>query len=324
MLALHILGPAAALISILLGVENSWQRTTLAQQGTIISRKEDQIRELGLFIDKEKELVAQNEELIRGLRAELNDLKQRIDDSGLSTAMKPADPPKVFRVVDRDRIEVSGSYNPKFIQEVRVRWGVKADDEFVSVHKGGPEPNPQGRRTEFSVRSPELPLKGTPMVATLEFVPYPEVQRLFPQFFLPDKLQYSRNFFLAQDGIQVDPNLVEIVSPQNGARVAQIEQVDGRLDTAKTREGWPVVLVRVDNLNEWWVQPVDEIQNGQFSSSTNFGNATPPPPGTKFRIVVVVAKSKSEAKRRFPAGARIGALPPDLPKSAYVTVERGD
>jgi hypothetical protein len=44
-------------------------------------------------------------------------------------------------------------------------------------------------------------------------------------------------------------------------------------------------------------------------------------PGTRFRLVVVVVKSQSAA-RKFKQGSTMSSLPSDLPRSEFVTVKR--
>jgi hypothetical protein len=109
-------------------------------------------------------------------------------------------------------------------------------------------------------------------------------------------------------------------TPEKGAKVAQIEQVEGRLET---KEGWPVVLVRPTNVNQWWAQPVVEKveDDRRFACSVTFGNEGTSS-GTKYRLVIIVVKSKSEAESKFPAGKLIESLPPSLPRSDYLNVER--
>jgi hypothetical protein len=107
-----------------------------------------------------------------------------------------------------------------------------------------------------------------------------------------------------------------VLSPKEGAKVSQTEELEGKLNT----EGWPVVLVKPLVADEpWWVQsPVDELNKGKFTTELRFGNEQTKP-GTKFRVVIVVAKSKEEAFK-FERGMTRAALPAGLPRSVPVTV----
>lgn len=111
----------------------------------------------------------------------------------------------------------------------------------------------------------------------------------------------------------------EILSPEEGAIVAADEQVQGRLHT----RGFPVVLVRpLVGHEPWYVQPeVTLAKQRRFSGQVFFGNDTTPP-GTQFRVAVLVARSRKQAARRFKLGATFDALPPEIPRSPFVTVVR--
>lgn len=110
----------------------------------------------------------------------------------------------------------------------------------------------------------------------------------------------------------------EITEPTNGQEVERTEDVLGRLNVA----GYPVILVRPlkGENTKWWIQPhVEDPQNGKFSGKAYFGDDETADK-FPFRVVVVVAKSKSEAKK-FKAGKALRSLP-NLPKSDYVKVIR--
>jgi hypothetical protein len=111
---------------------------------------------------------------------------------------------------------------------------------------------------------------------------------------------------------------VVVLSPRDGAKVSQTEEVEGKV----TAEGWPVVFVKPLAGDEpWWTQsPVEELNNGKFTSQVYFGNEQTKA-GTKFRVVVVVARNKGEA-HKFERGTTRSALPGGLPRSAPVNVTR--
>jgi len=107
--------------------------------------------------------------------------------------------------------------------------------------------------------------------------------------------------------------------PKANGTIDQAEELEGRLDA----KGWPVILVRAQAPGQpWWIQPpVDEVADGgAFKAQCNFGDAMTSK-GTKFRVVVVVAKSRDEA-RKFKAGETRDTLPPGMPRSDYVNVVR--
>lgn len=106
-----------------------------------------------------------------------------------------------------------------------------------------------------------------------------------------------------------------ILTPQQGDAVLAIGDL-----TIKTSEpGEPVVLVRAELDNMWWVQQSPEpMGDGFFSSRARFGNAKTAD-GTKFRITVLMPKSAEQAKP-FEVGAALKELPSDAPRSAEVQV----
>src|SRR5262245_48865446 len=88
---------------------------------------------------------------------------------------------------------------------------------------------------------------------------------------------------------------VVIASPKGDAKVGQFEEVEGKLNV---QEGWPVVLVQpLVGGQPWYVQgAVDEVASGKFTSKVQFGNEKTKA-GTKFRIVIVVARDKAAAQK---------------------------
>lgn len=116
---------------------------------------------------------------------------------------------------------------------------------------------------------------------------------------------------------QTAPPAIAIVSPKEGASVAQTDQIEGKLRI----DGWPVVAVRPED-GEWWFQPrVEEVSDGSFTGQVYFGGEETRA-GTRFSVVILAARDK-EAAGRFPSGARWKSLPDNLPRSAIVTVTRG-
>jgi RNA polymerase sigma factor (sigma-70 family) len=106
-----------------------------------------------------------------------------------------------------------------------------------------------------------------------------------------------------------------IVSPKDGGTVSHNEDLEGRI----RGRGWPVVLIRPHGAQPWWVQPsVDDVINGKFSCPVYFGNETSPD-GMRFKVVILVARDRSEA-RSFSAGSTLQTLPPNLPSSEPITV----
>jgi hypothetical protein len=237
--------------------------------------------------------------------------------------------PKVFGVVGpgRDRIGIAGDVNAAYILEVRVRWGIEPPGAFTTLFRGTPEPGPEGKRIPFEGSSPALKLDGSPVVATVEFLPYPGVKDRYPEFFASGQMQYSRKFLLDRAGIRPEDRDevpaaradLELLSPKEGAKVKESETLEALL---KAPDGYPVVFVKSLLPNQpWWVQaPVDEVVNGHFTIEARFGDAVTRP-GTRFRIVVVLVKSKEEAQK-YQAGDTRLVLPAGLPHSEPVTVVR--
>jgi hypothetical protein len=122
---------------------------------------------------------------------------------------------------------------------------------------------------------------------------------------------------LAQEKKDKPP--VTLLSPKDGAVVPQVEELEGRVDG---KDAWPVVFVRpLVGEEPWWVQPaVTDVVSGQWTGKIHFGN-NDTPAGTKFSVIVGVARNKEEAAK-FKAGTTLETLPPDLPHSAPITVYR--
>jgi hypothetical protein len=109
-----------------------------------------------------------------------------------------------------------------------------------------------------------------------------------------------------------------IVSPEDGDKVTQYEDLQGRLNT----RGWPIVLIKPPSGEAWWVQsPVDEVTKGSFITPVQFGIESTPQ-GTEFRVAIVVVRSKKEAYEKYPAGTRLKSLPPGQPRSETFIVKR--
>ena len=111
-----------------------------------------------------------------------------------------------------------------------------------------------------------------------------------------------------------------IVSPKEAAKVGQVEELEGKV----TGEGWPVVLVQPQaDERMWWIQaPVEEMDGGKFTVPIQCGNDQTKP-GTKFKLMIVLAKSKEDA-HKFERGKTRPALPAGLTRSEPVTVTRGE
>jgi hypothetical protein len=115
--------------------------------------------------------------------------------------------------------------------------------------------------------------------------------------------------------------VVEILSPSEGAAVTTVGELDGRLHG----KGFPVVLVRPlpdQGQQPWYVQPwIESLDDGKFSAQVFFGDANTPS-GTQFRVVALVERSREDAERHFKPGTKLENLPPELARSAFLTVLR--
>lgn len=111
----------------------------------------------------------------------------------------------------------------------------------------------------------------------------------------------------------------EVVSPKAGGMVEEFSEVEGRL----MQPGWPVVLIKPPGDQPWYVQaPVESISDGSFSVPGRFGDAMTKA-GTKFRVIIIVAKDK-RAAHQYETGAQLKALPPGSLRSETITVTRGE
>src|SRR5262249_41378606 len=208
-----------------------------------------------------EEESASKDKKIRELEERLIRLQAEIEALGLARPVKLHDP-KAISVVEpgRNRLTAAGEFNPVYIQEVRLRWGVEPNEGFTTIHRGGPRPDPDSKPVRFEEVSPELKLNGDAIVATLEFVPYAGMRGRFPQFFTPERMQFSRTFRLAREGIVVDPELVVVTEPHDGQKVLRTENLEGRISIPGA---YPVILVKAIVGAEWYVQPaVEETKDG--------------------------------------------------------------
>lgn len=110
----------------------------------------------------------------------------------------------------------------------------------------------------------------------------------------------------------------KITAPEENGEVDKSDEIEGELMT----DGWPVVLVKpLAGESEWWIQSlVSEVKDGKFSTQCQFGDDKTEP-GTKFRVIVIVAKNKKEAET-YKRGEKRTSLPAGLPRSKQVTVKR--
>jgi hypothetical protein len=289
-----------------LGVNVTRLSATAAQLETDSTAKDGKIQEQA---DRLRSTQARLDSLETAIKAVGLANPVTLQDLGAATIVEPA----------RNRLRFAGSYNPVFIKEVRFRWGVEPDASLSPLGKDDLSISPGDGRAYFDKESPELRLQNQMAVAVLEFVPRPDMARRFPEYFTPERMQYRRNFFLGRGGIEADIEPAAILEPGEGAEVSQTDPVTGKVRI----DGWPVVCVRALNEGEsWWVQPaVGQLDDERrFSIRCHFGQQGSPP-GTKFRVVILVAPTRQEAER-FRAGQQFTSLPVGLPKSMAVTVIR--
>ena len=116
---------------------------------------------------------------------------------------------------------------------------------------------------------------------------------------------------------------VEITHPTQGNGVTRIVAVEGRFEG----EGWPVVFVGYydapwsPNQEWWWIEnPVESLADGAFRIDVGVGDEKTPP-GSRFQIVVVVAKSREEADK-YIKWSDHESLPANLPRSKMIQVTR--
>ena len=115
-------------------------------------------------------------------------------------------------------------------------------------------------------------------------------------------------------------DMVVITSPKDNAKVAETENVDGRL--TNRGDSWPVVLVKPDGSLPYYVQ--DEVSavhsSGSFAVNAHIGDPRTPQ-NTNFTIIVIMAPSKTIADE-LSRKATIEVLDPDWPRSVPVVVHR--
>ena len=276
-------------------------------------------RQVSATADHLKNEIAAKDVTIRDLNETLLRLQQSINKAKIRDSVKVFEP-NGFSVVEpeRNRIMTSGEFDPSFIQEVRLRWGIEPGSAaFITLHKGGPQPDSGADAIPLKKESSEMPLKGDAIVAVLEFIPYPAMKNQFPEYFPDNRMRYSRTFRLGRGGIVADPELVIITEPHDGQKVLRTENLAGRISS-----GYPVVLVKSDVGAEWHVQPfVDEFKDGDFTVLVYFGQQDTKP-GTRFQVVVVAATSLEQARQEFKEGTILRSLPVNLPRSRAITVVR--
>jgi len=109
----------------------------------------------------------------------------------------------------------------------------------------------------------------------------------------------------------------KILSPESDSEVDRFEDLGGEITQ---KGGWPVILVRPLIEDEpWYVQPpVMAVDDGEFTTRVYFGDQKSAP-GTRFRIVILVARSRLEAAK-FKEGTPFRAIPPGLGRSNWITV----
>ncbi|MGO9463205.1 MAG: serine/threonine protein kinase [Isosphaeraceae bacterium] len=114
----------------------------------------------------------------------------------------------------------------------------------------------------------------------------------------------------------VRPVSLVIEYPKQGATVGMREDLTGRIES----EGWPVIFVQADIPGQpWWCQAhITKVDGGRFSTKVVFGDELTPP-GTKFRVAGIVARTREDALK-FDIGPRQGILPEGYPQSAVIEV----
>ena len=250
-----------------------------------------------------------NAELERQLSDRIKELKSVVTVDGFC-----------FRKTSPNRVGFGGSFDPIYIDQIRFRWGTESSEsEFSVLAASDMRIDAQSGRVRFYKESPDLPLKGDTIVPMLQFVPKPEMPERYPDFFTPERLAYSRSFYLGRDGIEADVQFVTVGEPHDGIKVSYQEAVEGQL---KLKGAWPVVFVRpLDAGQGWWVQdPCDVSDSGAFTCGVRYGDGSTPP-GTRYSVVVMVMRSKAEAER-FRPGQQLTSLPSGYPKSHSITVSR--
>lgn len=117
----------------------------------------------------------------------------------------------------------------------------------------------------------------------------------------------------------VDPQAAEksddivnivLLSPQDGGNVGQVVDLVAQTDVA----GYPVVLVRADNDDEyWWVQHFVARRNQYIAARAHFGN-NDSFPGSPYALTILMLDSAEEAVR-FRAARQFKELPKGIPRS---------
>jgi hypothetical protein len=262
---------------------------------------------------------SRNEAVIRQFNARLALAKQVIDELRLESAVTSTDLDP-FTVVEGNRLVVEGSYDPLLIEAVRVRWGGEAPGEYTDVGDADIiESQGSSQRRRFRIVSPAIPRKAQPLTAELEFMPKANVAEQFPLYFTPARMKIRRMFGIGKDG-QLTPGFAAatINVPMNGGLVREHDEIDGDVNV---ENGWPVVFVKGETA-EWWPQAfVDNCDGRTFRAAVRFGEPTTAP-GTKFRVVVLVAGNKDIARSDFKPGEPIKTLPLQYLRSREITVFR--
>lgn len=108
-----------------------------------------------------------------------------------------------------------------------------------------------------------------------------------------------------------------LIRPRQDAEVEMMSEVTGKVLT----RGWPIVLVKADLPDcLWWSQEwaAPTAAAGHFKAKVRIGNDKSKD-GSRFRLVVVMAKSEDDA-RRFKPGVSFKEIPEELPRSTETVV----
>lgn len=120
-----------------------------------------------------------------------------------------------------------------------------------------------------------------------------------------------------QGAIAANDTGAMLFRPRHDAKVEMISEVSGKVLT----RGWPIVFVRAELPDcLWWSQEWSEpaATAGHFKAKVRFGNDKSRD-GSRFRVVVLMAKSEGDAMR-FKPGTSLKELPEELPRSAETVV----
>ena len=254
---------------------------------------------------------------------QLDNLEQQIKAAKLKLVVVPGTD---VIAVSGDAVRLSAAFNPDYIEKVQYRFGIEPDGQYGTADSGDLHPDPVTGLVRFVKASSRLPRANKCVKAELKFIPKADVVRRFPEFFAPERLQFSRPLFLGSDGIEADVEPVEVTEVENAdgqplerSEVGREAVVKGRL---REVGGHPVVLVRALTPGQaYWVQdPVNEVTSeGRFNSLARFGVENTV--DTKFEILIVIAPSKVEADKLVP-GQQLRSLPTSWTKSRPVFVTR--